>query len=201
MESESKGSVTRWLGDLQGGDAEAARLLWERYSERLIRLAREKLRSNPRSRAVEDEEDAALSAFESFCDRAMRGGYPDLTDRDELWRLLFQITARKAFDQIERSNRQKRGGEFRRVEPGADGEFSILAMIADHEPGPELAAILAEEFERLLALLPDRNYRSIVVWKMEGYSREEIAARLECSLKTVSNKLRFIRRAWKETES
>jgi hypothetical protein len=30
-------SVTHWLGGLQAGDREAARELWERYFERLVR--------------------------------------------------------------------------------------------------------------------------------------------------------------------
>ena len=43
-----------------------------------------------------DEEDIAISAFRSFCDRAGKGQFPDLADRDHLWRVLFAITVRKA---------------------------------------------------------------------------------------------------------
>jgi len=51
-----------------------------------------------------------LSAFNSFCDGAARGKFPQLNDRDELWRLLVVITARKAMAQANRNARQKRGG-------------------------------------------------------------------------------------------
>jgi hypothetical protein len=47
---------------------------------------------------VADEEDAALSAFDSFCRRAEQGQFPDLKDRDGLWALLVVLTAHKAAD-------------------------------------------------------------------------------------------------------
>jgi hypothetical protein len=64
----SEGSVTQWLGQLQAGDPAAVQPLWERYFQRLVGLARLKLRGAPRRAA--DEEDVALSAFDSFCRNA-----------------------------------------------------------------------------------------------------------------------------------
>lgn len=46
-----------------GGDA-AAQALWARYFDRLAGLARRRL--SDRTRRVADEEDMALSAFDSF---------------------------------------------------------------------------------------------------------------------------------------
>jgi len=40
--------------------------------------------------------------------------------------------------------------------------------------------------------------RSIAVWKMEGYTVEEIAARLGCVPRTIERKLRTIRELWGE---
>ena len=73
MESKGEGSVTRWIGGLKSSGHSAAQHLWERYCERLVRLARKKLRNTRRPRTVEDEEDAALSAFASFCRGVDRG--------------------------------------------------------------------------------------------------------------------------------
>jgi DNA-directed RNA polymerase specialized sigma24 family protein len=109
MESEeSEGSVTRWIGDLKGGGELAAQELWRRYFDRLTRLARARLRGVPL--ASEDEEDVALSAFDSLCQGALAGEFPALEDRDDLWRLLASITARKAVDLRRRGGRLKRGG-------------------------------------------------------------------------------------------
>src|SRR5262245_43166917 len=103
-----EGSVTHWLGQLQAGDPAAAQPLWQRYFRRLVGLARQRLRHAPRRAA--DEEDVALSAFDSFCRGAEQGKFPRLHDRDNLWRLLVALTARKAVDLIRHEDRQKRGG-------------------------------------------------------------------------------------------
>src|SRR5436853_6862797 len=108
MTSDDQGSVTRWLGGVRDGGETAARELWGRYFETLVRLARARLRSSPRG--AEDEEDVALSAFDSFLAGAARGRFPRLHDRHDLWRVLVMITTRKAADQVQRHRRQKRGG-------------------------------------------------------------------------------------------
>jgi hypothetical protein len=74
MAGEKGESVTVWIESLKAGDADAAQKLWRRYFEALVRLARERLRGAPR--AVADEEDAALSAFDSFVRGTARGRYP-----------------------------------------------------------------------------------------------------------------------------
>src|SRR5262245_11358142 len=100
--------ITHWISALQGGDADAAQPLWQVYYLRLVGLARRKLEGSGRRAA--DEEDVALSAFASFCRGAQNGRFPLLANRDNLWRLLVVITARKALDQLERERRLKRGG-------------------------------------------------------------------------------------------
>src|SRR5262245_3107718 len=101
------GSVTRWIGLLQQGDATGAQQLWERYFARLVGLARKRLQDAPRR--VADEEDVALSAFHSFCRRVERGHFPRLQDRHDLWQLLMTITARKACHLLRDQRRLKRG--------------------------------------------------------------------------------------------
>jgi len=44
----STGSVTHWIGRLKAGDPSAAQKLWEAYFQRLVRLARGRLRTAPR---------------------------------------------------------------------------------------------------------------------------------------------------------
>ena len=78
----SEGSVSRWLTGVQEGDSAAVQKLWGRYFPRLVSLARLKIRGSPRRAA--DEEDVALSAFDSFCRNAEQGRFPDLVDRDNV---------------------------------------------------------------------------------------------------------------------
>src|SRR4051812_21420646 len=141
MTMDDHGSVTLWLGALRAGDLDAAQPLWERYFAQLVRLARARLRAIPRAGADADEEDAALSAFDSFCDGAAHGRYPRLADRDELWRLLVVLTARKAAAQARRRRRLKRGGgrvlrEADLAGTGPDGDYGGLGQAVGAEPTP-----------------------------------------------------------------
>jgi DNA-directed RNA polymerase specialized sigma24 family protein len=170
----STGSVTHWIGLLKAGDDAAAAQLWKQYFQRLVGLAREKLRGVPRAAA--DEEDVALSAFDSFCRGAKHGRFPMLHDRDDLWGLLIAITAHKAIDLKRHEGRVKRGGGQHAPLPPADPMDSSKDEPAgkeflSREPSPEFAAQVADEYRRLLESLGDRELESVAVWKMEGYTK------------------------------
>jgi DNA-directed RNA polymerase specialized sigma24 family protein len=186
------GSITDWIRGVEVADQLAAQRLWERYFQRLVHLARRRLGDSLRTMA--DEEDVAISAFESFCARVSRGGCPNLSDRDDLWRLLVVITARKAVDQIQREGRKKRGGGkvVKGSALGASPDGGLDAIIGK-EPTPEFAASVAEEFRGLLASLGDEELRRLAVWKMEGYTNAEITEKLGCAPRTVARKLGVIR--------
>ncbi|MCI0681226.1 MAG: ECF-type sigma factor [Gemmataceae bacterium] len=185
----AEGSITRWIGRLKGGDSDAAQKLWEVYFARMVELARHRLQSAPRRAA--DEEDVALSAFHSFCQGALGGRFSLLADRNNLWSLLVAITAHKCVDLVRRENRHKR-------RPGVDAVPSFDELIS-HEPSPEFAAEVAEQLDRLLALLDatgDADLKPIALAKMHGDSAAEIAARLGCVRRTVERKLQVIVRIW-----
>jgi DNA-directed RNA polymerase specialized sigma24 family protein len=200
MAAGDEGSVTRWVGEFQAGDRAAAQPLWDRYFQRLVVLARARLKAVHAATADADEEDAALSAFDSFCAGVERGRFPQLADRDDLWKLLVTITGRKALDQTQRQRRQKRGGGRLRTEAdlagNRDGVENLLEQFIGDEPTPEFAAIVAEEYRNRLESLDDNTLRRIATWKLEGCTNEEIAALLGCALRTVANKLKLIRLKW-----
>lgn len=161
------------------------------------RACHKRLRGHPRR--VADEEDVALSAFGSFCQRAANGRFPQLQDRDDLWRLLVVIAARKAVNLVHHDRRQRRGGGRVRGESAlqagtSDRDSPGLEQIVGREPTPEFAALVAEEYERLLGSLEDDAQRNVALSKLEGYSNEEIAQKLACSLRTVERKLGLIRK-------
>jgi RNA polymerase sigma factor (sigma-70 family) len=195
----SEGSVTRWVTALKSGDAAAAQPLWERYHRRLVGLARQKLASSRRRAA--DEEDVVQSAFHSFFKGVARGRFPHLDDRDNLWRLLVVITARKALNQLAYENAQRRGGctipgETRISSEGPEWDDAAIEQVVGDEPTPEFAAQVAEECERLLDVLGDESLRRVALGKMEGFTNDEIAEQLGCSRRTVSLKLEAIRVIW-----
>ncbi len=193
-------SVTHWLNLLQGGDPRAAQQLWERYFHRLVGLARAKLQGHPRRAA--DEEDVALSAFRCLCEGAARGRFPELEDRDDLWRLLVTLTERKAYNLARDERRLKRGGGAVVGEGGSpdDSAPGGLDQVAGREPTPAFAAEVAEECRLLLGRLDNAELQAIAVWKMEGDTAPEIAVRLGCALSTVERRLRLIRHIWESEE-
>jgi DNA-directed RNA polymerase specialized sigma24 family protein len=196
----SGGSISALIQRLEAGDHEAAQPLWECYYPRLVALARKHLRGT--SRRVADEEDVALSAFDSFCRGAEQGRFPRLADRDGLWALLVLITVRKAADHAAHENRLKRGagevrGDSALVQP--DGENGTFDQVAGDDLTPDLVVQLAEEFEALLQRLGDDLLRSIAIWRLEGYDNAEIAARLGRSEVAVRRRLRLIRKILQQT--
>jgi DNA-directed RNA polymerase specialized sigma24 family protein len=191
-------SVTLWLDGVKAGDDLAIRKLWDRYFQRLIRVAARRLPAHAR-RDI-DEEDVALSAFHNFCDDASRGKYPQLTGRDDLWRLLVVITGRKVVGLIRHRGRRKRGGGMvvgesaLREGPGPSGEG--LARCLGREPSPELAAELADDHQRLLDALGSDTLRTVALMRLDGHTTGEISRSLEISPRSVERKLRLIRKIW-----
>lgn len=183
------GSVTGWIFDLQHGDDEAERKLWQRYFQRMAGLARKHIPNY--SGRIADEEDVALSAFESFFRRSGEGKLREVQGRDELWRLLALITKRKALNAVRHDEAAKRGGGRLRLETQS-------LEIADSEPTPQHAVEILDEVERLLdvVLAQEDQLRFIVIRKLEGYGTAEIASRLNCTQRTVQRKFERICILW-----
>jgi DNA-directed RNA polymerase specialized sigma24 family protein len=195
------GSVTHWINLLQAGDHAAVRPLWERYFGQLVLRARAALRG--RANLGADAEDVTLSAFDSFCRSAQQGRFPNLADRDDLWRLLVVFTARKTSRLLRDAARQKRGSGKVQTEADLpdseeDTDEGALAQVVGQEPTPEFAAQVAEECQRLLDKLPEPGLRAIALWQMEGWTVDEIAARAGRSPRTVARKLSLIRALWRQ---
>lgn len=196
-----EGSVTDLIRQLELGDEEAARLLWQRYFHRLVDFARRRLGTT--HCGVADEEDVALSVFRCLWGHATRGKLSELEGRQELWRLLVVMTTNKAIDQQRRSAKLKRGGGklLHNAMQGDEGEEAVdfgveLAQVMDDQPTPEVQAMIAEGHRRLMALLGDERLRQIAQWKLEGYTNEEIASRLGLATRSIERKLRQIRHVW-----
>jgi DNA-directed RNA polymerase specialized sigma24 family protein len=183
------GSVTTWIHALSTGNDDVAQNLWERYFQRMVELARNKLRASV-SRAA-DEEDVALSAFHSFCRAASEQRFPRLANRDDLWQVLVVLTARKAIDQRKYATRKKRSdGATRPLDDAA------LDTVIGTDPDPAFAALVADEFRHLLDRLDDPELRQVAIRKLEGYTNEEIAAELSCTVRTIGRRLALIRDLW-----
>jgi DNA-directed RNA polymerase specialized sigma24 family protein len=191
--------VTVWISQLRDGDPAAAQRLWDIYYGRMVKVARGKLQGSLSRMA--DEEDVALSAFKSFCHGARDGRFPQLLEHEDPWPLLMALTTHKAIDLIRHERRVKRGGPGLRPSSLAHADTSPrddadLSQLIGNEPDPESELELAEECQHLLDGISDTILRAIALWKMEGFTTEEIASKLGCTPRTVERKLHIIRRLW-----
>jgi len=191
--------VTCWLRQLEAGDQDAARLLWQRYYRELVELARARLGQTPRR--IADEEDVALSVLRCLCEGAARGQFAAVVNRQELWQLLATITIRKVIDHQRLLKKKKRGGGRVRgdsVLKASDGDGWGVGFdeILGDAATPEVLAIAAEEYQRLMRVLDDDRLRTIAQCKLEGHQNEEIAARLGLACRSIERKLQRIRQIW-----
>ncbi len=164
----------------------------------LLRTARDSgpQAASRRSNAEGDAEDAALGAFDSFCRGVKQGRFPRLDDRNDLWRILVVLTQRKVADQLRHEMAQRRGRGLVHLEAALAKDGGGLDQLPGLEPTPEFAAMLAEEYQDRLESLANETLRRIAVWKLEGYTADEVAERLGCTRRSVQRKLALIRREW-----
>ena len=155
-------TVSQWLDQLKHGNDQAVQELWDRYQFRQMGLARKLLGDAPRGAA--DEEDVALSAFNSFCIRAAEGKFP-------CWRI---VTICGRFWRRSRSARQADWPDASAVarEPTSGRPMEDFS---DDGPSPEFAAISKQEMRRLFDLLDDDQLRLVAYCKLEGETNAQIA--------------------------
>lgn len=164
----------------------AARQEFERFTRRLIGLARSQL--DARLQHKVDPEDVVQSAYKSFFLRYGEGALAE--GWDGLWGLLTLITLRKCADRA-RYYRAERRDLAREATPTPEAEPWREAI--DREPTPEQAVVLAETLEQLLGDL-DEDERPIVELSLQGYSTQEISEQLGRASRSVRRLRERVRR-------
>ncbi|MCI0683249.1 MAG: sigma-70 family RNA polymerase sigma factor [Gemmataceae bacterium] len=163
-----------WIEGLLEGVADAERRVVDRYTDGLLKLARQQLPDRFRGRV--DAEDIVQSVYRSFFGR-LRDGQFKFEDSHDLWRLLIVMTYHKVSNTIKHHLRHRRDLRRERT-PAAD------EALPQPEPGPEDLAVLQDLLANMLEGLPDA-YQRMVTLRLEGFSLEEIAARVNLSRRTI----------------
>jgi RNA polymerase sigma-70 factor (ECF subfamily) len=175
-EGPSDGSLLR---DFRQGDQDAARLLYQRYAERLRALTRSKFSPDLAGRV--DDDDIVQSVFGSFF-RGVNNGSYDVPAGEELWNLFLVITVNKIRAKgahhraAKRDVRHTAGGE------GIDQAPDVLASEG------QACAFLKMSVEEALQRVP-REQEKVIRLRMEGYEVEEIAKAVGRSKRTVERLL------------
>lgn len=185
--TDSQGSVTRWICNLQQGEHDAFDQLWDTYYPSLAQLARKQLQSFPQ--ALYDEEDAVTSAFFSIFSKVCHSKHHNLTNRTQFWRLAATITSRKIYRQFRQARALKRG-------PGLTTACATTPELLCSAPSPDLAAEYLDQLEFMIDLLPQEELKRLVWLKISGFTNQEIAVQLKRGLSSIERKLRTIRKLW-----
>lgn len=192
--SENTDSVSKFVAGAMNGDSNAQQQLWNRYFEQLASLAQNRFR-RAGGRNVVDGEDIALSVMDAFFKGATNGRFPDLRDRDALWRLLVKMAGNKALNRVRAERAQKRGGG-RNVEAERLTAFDPPAGPPTPEDAEELFSVIDDQLGEL-----DDDLRRIAHLKLQGYTNQEIAKETGRSVATIERRLKLLRSRWIEQES
>ena len=186
---------------LSDGDEQAIAQIVEQSMERLKqRISR---RLPPGLRRHTDEDDVAQSVMNSFiCGVRDRERFKKLQDTNDLWQILGMLTKQKIAKHVRRNQAQKRGsgslrGESIFYRPDQEGLAPGLDGIANQLAGVSEEIVHSEDFDQLLQTLDNDHLREIAVFKLDGFSHEEIAERMQMSVRSVGRKLDVIRDLWR----
>jgi RNA polymerase sigma-70 factor (ECF subfamily) len=171
------------------GDQQAAGELVDRFTERLLALARGQI-SQKLARRI-DAEDVLQSVYRTFFAGAREGDYV-LRRPGDLWRLLSAITVHKLQRQVEHHTAEKRSVEKETHFGGAGSLRGVEPQLYAREPSPLEAAALVDEVDRLLRELKPLH-RQMVEMRLQGHALREIAAATNRSERLVRHVLEQVK--------
>lgn len=178
------------IGRVRDGDEEAARDIYERFAPTLIAQAKRRLGGGLRPKL--DPEDVVQSVYRSFFGR-LGDGRLRPEEYDGLWGLLTVMTARKCLNRVayDHAGCREVGREVP-IDSDADAPQGTVRDVPAPDPSPAEAAMLAETVQGLLLGLEDWQ-RELVKLHLQGYSQEEIGAKIGRADRTVRRVLERVR--------
>jgi RNA polymerase sigma-70 factor (ECF subfamily) len=192
--SSDRGEFDDLLARLREGDQSAAALVVDRYTRRLVVLARANL--DRRILRKEDPEDVLQSVFQSFFRRCSLGQF-QLDSREDLWALLVSLTLHKCGHLAHYFHGARRDIQREAQAPANLESSAVELQELAREPSPVEAAMLAETLERLLAGL--KPYQQEIVRRgLEGEGTAEIAEHLGVTRRSVQRVLQQVRKRLEE---
>jgi RNA polymerase sigma-70 factor (ECF subfamily) len=179
---------TELMARLRGGDADAAREVFDRFARRLVALAASRL--PPALLPKVDAEDVVQSVFRSFFLRHAAGRLTP-ENWDSLWSLLTVLTVRKCGHQVEHFRAGRRDVR-REAVPRPVSDSAPDWEAAAPEPTPSEVLLLSETLRQVLDDLR-ADQRPIVLLRLQGFTVREISQQAGCTERTVERVLKTVR--------
>src|SRR4051812_36186960 len=156
------------IKQFRDGSDSAARELFDKYCERLMRLAKRRIGQRMTSRV--DPEDVIQSAFRTFFVRVRNDEFK-FEGENDLFKLLVRLTVHKTLRQVAFHRAAKRNPELEAAQ--ASDAYELLQQLTADDPPPEVEVALVDEFERFMNQLTTFE-RRVLEMKLQGYSTTEI---------------------------
>ena len=160
------------VSNYQAGSESAARDLFDKYCERLMKLAKRRIGQRMASRF--DPEDVIQSAFRTFFTRVKNDEFT-FEAEDDLFKLLVRLTVRKTLRRIEHHSAAKRNPNSEAAQRTDDVE--PFSLIASRAVTPDMEVALIDEFQLFIGDLPELD-RKVIELKIQGYTTVEIAEKV-----------------------
>jgi RNA polymerase sigma-70 factor (ECF subfamily) len=167
------------LNRLQLGEQDAATALYEKYAERLLRLADKRTGASLAARV--DAEDVVQSVFRTFFRRAS-AGYYQLPDGEELWKLFLVISLNKI---------RKKASFHRAAKRSVTRTESLGQQQIEQEPHP--SDVLKLTIDELMCAMPS-EHRGVIRDRINGFEVTEMALRNNLTKRTVERILQSFRK-------
>jgi RNA polymerase sigma-70 factor (ECF subfamily) len=153
--------------------------LLDRYGDHILRVVRRKLHRELRSKF--DSVDFVQAVWASFfADVPQRGSF----DRPQALIAFLVTLAQNKVIEVVRQRMKTQKYNINREKPLEADSPEAAGAVASRDPTPSQVAIANDEWRRLLAELPDR-YRRMLVLLREGHTQKDIARELGVNEKTV----------------
>ncbi len=188
-QSSPEDNISDLVSRCRAGNEEAATILFRWHLDKLIALVRSRLSQKLNSRM--DPEDILQSAYRSFFGGLVDGKFK-VERSDELWSLLAAITLHKLYRQVARHTAKKRTVQRERPIHQDDSLLGVEPELVAELPTPAQAAAVVEELEHVMDRL-DTLEQTMLQLRLEGYTVEEIAAKVDRSERTVRRLLEKIK--------
>ena len=170
---------------IREGDDDAATLLYERYAGRVMGFVQTQASEHLKQQV--EPEDLVQSIFKSVFRGMESRGY-DAPEGGTLWQLIAVVAIHKVRKNATRRKAAKR--DVRRTQP-----LDSIDDVADNET--EATQDMEFAIREAIASLSDQE-QAVVNLRLQGYSIEEIAEKLERSQRTVERRLQQAREALSE---
>ena len=181
------------ISGLRAGDSLACGTFWEKYGPLLEAVAQRQLSQRIQRRVGAD--DVVQSACRTFFRRVSDGQF-ELPDADALWRLMCAITLTKARRAARDQNRQKRGvSKEEYIDSAKDSVERRQYDVAGGESTPLEAAEVADQLQSVLEGLGPEECQ-VLDLKLQQFTNDEIAQRMNCSERTVRRLTKKIQDRW-----